>query len=104
VIAVDAQGGFAALAYRVLPSELTLDELELTAPLGGVPVQRGVPRLAPGKRLPAPAPIALRAEGGVCVEVLAEPKGERVSGRKAARLTLSRDPATRFVVSSRGKK
>jgi hypothetical protein len=104
VIAVDAQGGFAALAYRVLPSELTLDELELTAPLGGVAVKRGVPRLTPGKRLPAPAPIALRAEAGVCVEVLAEPKSERVSGRKTARLTLSRDPATRFVVSSRGKK
>ncbi|HEX7669252.1 MAG TPA: hypothetical protein VF395_06715 [Polyangiaceae bacterium] len=74
VCAVDVRGLFAALCYRRVRDGIPVDELELEAPPTAVPVLRGISRGAPGKSLPAPAPIAIRVdEGGVPVEVVAAP-------------------------------
>lgn len=75
ILAVDIHGALAALAYRVAESGLYIEELELVAPLAAVPVRRGVPRLAPGKRLAAPAALALRTDPVTgWAEIVGEPE------------------------------
>lgn len=70
VCAVDARGVMAALSYRRVLHGIALDELDLEAPLAAVPVRRGVPRVAPGTSLPAPAPISIvLADAGMPVQV-----------------------------------
>jgi hypothetical protein len=102
VCAVDVRGVFAAAAYFRPSDGLELDDLALLAPLVAVPTQRGVPRQAPGSALPAPAPIAVRCNAeGVPVEVCAEPGASALNFDGAARLSLSRDPVTREVLSQR---
>jgi hypothetical protein len=59
VCAVDAQGAFAALSYSRIGSGLRVDALELVAPLAATPVERGRPRVRPGERIPARAPLAV---------------------------------------------
>jgi hypothetical protein len=74
VCAVDVRGLFAVLSYRRVMNGVLIDELELEGPPIAVPVLRGVSRVAPGKPLPAPAPIAIRVdESGGPLEVLAAP-------------------------------
>jgi hypothetical protein len=102
VCAVDVRGVFAAAAYFRPSDGLELDDLALLAPLVAVPTQRGVPRQTPGSALPAPAPIAVRCNAeGVPVEVCAEPGASALNFDGAARLSLSRDPVTREVISQR---
>lgn len=60
----DAGGGVAALCYDHLLSGLRVDELELVLPLNAVPVRRGAPRVAPGRFLPAPTPLAIEVTTG----------------------------------------
>ena len=64
--ASDASGGLAALCYDNAISGLRVDELELVLPLNAVPVRRGMPRVLPGRFLPAPTPISIEiGEGDV---------------------------------------
>jgi gamma-glutamyltranspeptidase/glutathione hydrolase len=103
VLAVDVRGVFAALSYRRLTDGFMLEDLELEAPLAAVPVQRGVTRIAPGARLPAPAPIAIRKSGEALVEVLAAPAATRLQKGDVAAppLSLTRDPKTLEVTAAR---
>lgn len=79
ICAVDVRGVFAALCYRRTADGLSLEELDLEAPLLAVPVQRGVARMTPGMALPSPAPIALRRDdAGGLVEVMAAPAAMRL--------------------------
>jgi gamma-glutamyltranspeptidase/glutathione hydrolase len=81
--AVDARGVFAALCYREISEGLAIDELELTAALGAVPVRRGEPRVRPGERLPAPAPASIRCDAKLVpleVRVRREPRARRSLG------------------------
>jgi len=73
IIALDASGGAAALSFYAATEGLRFAELDLVAPLIAVPVRRGVPRQAPGTALPAPAPIALVADQGRVIGVVASP-------------------------------
>ncbi|HEV8246281.1 MAG TPA: hypothetical protein VGP93_10960 [Polyangiaceae bacterium] len=100
IIAIDAQGRFAALAYRILDTGLFVSELGVTAPFAAVPVRRGIPRIAPGRRLPCPAPIAFVRQASSIVSVLAEPRAARL-GKSVSRqrLSLGRDPRSRLVTS-----
>lgn len=62
----DASGGLAALCYDNAIAGLRVEALELVVPLNAVPVRRGLPRIAPGRFLPAPAPISIElGEGDV---------------------------------------
>jgi hypothetical protein len=65
VAAADARGLVAIACYQDSPEGVPVPALGLVAPAMAVPVLRGEPRLRPGEALPAPAPIALRATGGV---------------------------------------
>lgn len=104
IIAVDAHGRFVALAYRVIDTGLTVPELGVTAPIGAIPVQRGVPRIAPGRRLSSPAPLAIvRGEGSGAVEVIAEPGSVHLDlgTPSPGRLSIRRDPRSRLVSAKR---
>ncbi len=97
VCAIDVRGVFAALCYRRVSDGLPIDELDLEAPLAAVPVQRGVARVAPGARIPAPAPIAIRRDAsGTPVAVLAGPLALRLDDPAAAKplLGIKRDAKT----------
>lgn len=64
--ASDATGGLAALCYDNVLAGLRVDELELVSPLNAIPVRRGLPRIMPGRFLPAPVPISIEiGEGDV---------------------------------------
>jgi hypothetical protein len=100
VCAVDVAGVFAALCYRRVRDGFAVEELDLEAPLAAVPVQRGVTRVAPGSRLPAPTPVAIRLDGaGVPVEVLVAPAADRLEAAALATapLHLVRDARTHSV-------
>jgi hypothetical protein len=104
IVAVDAHGRVVALAYRNLATGISVPELGVMAPLGAIPVQRGVPRIAPGRRLSSPAPIAvLRGEGSGAVEVLADPGAEHLNlaSPSAQCLSIRRDPRSRVVSTRR---
>lgn len=64
--ASDASGGLAALCYDNAIAGLRLEALELVLPLDAIPVRRGLPRIAPGRFLPAPTPLSIElGEGDV---------------------------------------
>lgn len=101
ILAVDPRGVFAALAYREAEQGLAVPELDLVAPLLAAPVLRGVARVRPGTRLPAPAPIALgRDREGRVVEAIADPE-RAVVVPGTAPLRLVRHPGSGEVESSR---
>jgi gamma-glutamyltranspeptidase/glutathione hydrolase len=105
ICAADAHGVFAALCYRSVDSGAWLEELGLLAHLSAVPVLRGVPRLAPGTRLGAPFPAALRVDASARpVEVVLEPEGLLLNPKQPQppRLTMRRDSSTRLVSTARG--
>jgi gamma-glutamyltranspeptidase/glutathione hydrolase len=64
VVACDARGMIAALAYAPARQGVEIPDLEVTLGLHAVPVRRGVTRVAPGTLLPAPAPIAIATQSG----------------------------------------
>jgi hypothetical protein len=61
VVACDARGVIAALAYRPAREGIAVPGFEVTLGRDAVPVRRGVTRVAPGTLLPAPAPLAIAA-------------------------------------------
>jgi hypothetical protein len=101
IVAVDAQGVFAALSYRRLGTGLRVDPLELVAPLAAAPVLRGKTRIRPGARLLSPAPLLVRAtEGGAPMEVAAAPRAKSAATLEGEVLRVSRS-AARWVETSR---
>jgi hypothetical protein len=99
VCTADAHGVFCALSYQRSTGGLGVDELELEVPLVAVPVRRGVTRILPGARLPAPAPIALRRDaGGMLCEVLAVPGAVRLDE------SLLLEPSLRLTLTNEGKR
>ena len=104
ILAVDAQGVFAAVAYRRVELGRVVDELELLVPQSAVPVVRGVPRVAPGTRLGSGFAL------GLCIDERARPielafepwrssLGEVTPG--SARIAVRRDPETRLANTRR---
>ncbi len=59
IVAADARGMVAAMAYCPDPDGVVVPELELRLARDGSPVRRGVPRITPASPCPAPLPIAL---------------------------------------------
>ncbi len=59
IVACDARGVIAALAYVPARGGVPVPDLDLTVGRDAVPVRRGVTRVAPGTLLSAPAPIAI---------------------------------------------
>lgn len=98
VIAIDIRGVAAALCFRRITQGLEVPALRLELPLAAVPVQRGVPRVAPGTRLAAPCPMAIVTDDGAAVEVLAYPSAANLSNPKGPVFSLVRDPVSRNVV------
>jgi hypothetical protein len=83
VCAVDVRGVFAVLCYRRVSDGLSIDELEVEAPLAAVPVQRGVARVKPGAPLFAPAPAAIRVgASGAPGELVAAPAAVALEERQ----------------------
>ena len=98
VCAVDVRGLLAVLCYRRVMNGILVDDLELEAPPIAIPVLRGVSRGAPGKSIPAPAPIAIRTdEAGVPIEVVAAPSAASPteSALATAKLRVRWDPEKR---------
>ncbi|HEY3235055.1 MAG TPA: hypothetical protein VGJ84_10065 [Polyangiaceae bacterium] len=104
VLAVDSHGVFAMANYYRIKDGLLIEDLELEMPPVAVPVQRGVTRLAPGSRLPTPAPIAARISAtGVPLEALAAPAVNRLNNKLVEHppLRVRRDPSTLDVDAAR---
>ena len=101
VCAIDVRGVAAALCYRRISDGLLVPALELELPLAGVPVQRGVPRVSPGTRLPAPSPMQIVLEEGIAREVRVYPSALDLNQPQGANLALERDPETRQLIASR---
>ncbi|HEY8943740.1 MAG TPA: hypothetical protein VIM73_05735, partial [Polyangiaceae bacterium] len=102
VAAIDVHGTVAAGLYRLPQDGIWIEELQMLAPYAAVPVERGVPRLAPGTRLPAPSPAAIiwDAQHGP-IEIVVEPDSALLvpATPTSTRWTLRRNPATRLVES-----
>ena len=64
VVAADARGMVAGLAFAPDRDGVALDELGISAPRAAAPVKRGVRRVAPGTPCSAPAPLAILRRGG----------------------------------------
>jgi hypothetical protein len=95
ILAVDARGVYAALCYQRTHEGILLDDLDLEIPLSAIPVQRGVARVTPGARLPAPAPIALLATSTATITgAIASPAAIRLDASMLAApvLKVERDP------------
>jgi len=104
IVAVDTYGVLAALTFRTADAGVWIEEHQLIAPRLAVPVRRGVPRVAPGVRLPAPAPMAVHLDEGMRpIAIVVEPESARFdpSAPGTPRLLLRRDPATRLVAAER---
>lgn len=104
ICAADAHGVLAALCYRTAESGAWLEELGLLAHLSAVPVLRGVPRLAPGTRLAAPFPAALRVDATARpIEIVTEPEANELNPvqTRAPRFGMRRDPSSRLVSAIR---
>jgi hypothetical protein len=104
ILAIDAQGVFAGLAYRTLERGIRVDELELLAPGTAMPVLRGVPRVSPGTRLGAGFAFGLRLDQRTrATELVFQPNriGFGELGPEEPRFSLLRDPETRLVATRR---
>ncbi|HEU5076732.1 MAG TPA: hypothetical protein VFU02_21225, partial [Polyangiaceae bacterium] len=97
ILAIDVRGVAAGVCFRRVSDGLAVPALELEIPLCAVPVRRGVPRVAPGTRLVAPAPMAITVAGGSAVEIVALPAAPNLTAGGGPKLVLTRDPETRNV-------
>ena len=103
VIAIDSRGVAAAASFLRTREGVAFDAIELTAPRSARPVLRGVTRVGPGERLPAPCSMAVRIEGGRPTTIIASPSKLRLSGADLSlpELSVKRDNAARSVIPSR---
>lgn len=98
VSAIDVNGMFVAAAFECQPEALYVEELELSAPLVAQPTLRGVPRLAPGAALPAPAPIWISYDAmGSANALWTAPAASAVAQAQTRRIGIRRNGATRTV-------
>jgi hypothetical protein len=98
VSAVDVNGMFVAVVFECQPEALYVDELELSAPLLAAPTLRGVPRVAPGTPIAAPAPLWINYdEHGSASELWIAPGAARVDQRETRQLGIRRNGAARTV-------
>lgn len=89
LIAVDAQGLFAALSFRALPDTLPVEGWELSMPPLASPVMRGETRVSPGQVLACPSELWVElGEGGKPRAVAAR------ANRGATEMRLERDPVS----------
>jgi gamma-glutamyltranspeptidase/glutathione hydrolase len=63
IVVADARGVLGVLGYAPDDDGVAVPELGLTLPRDAVVVRRGIPRVAPGEVLPAPAPLAIALSG-----------------------------------------
>jgi gamma-glutamyltranspeptidase/glutathione hydrolase len=97
---VDADGVYAALTYDRIGEGLDVSALGLVAPLVAIPVRRGTPRVAPGTRLPAAAPVAVACdEAGAPLEVMATLQA--APRARKAHLSIARGSGRWLVVTRR---
>lgn len=101
IAAVDVRGVFAAAAYTLTPSGVSVDELELEAPRSAMPVLRGVTRINPGCPIPAPMPLAIQMSGGRPVAAVGDPDAWRLDAEliERAPIRVTRDPISRVVTT-----
>lgn len=98
VSAVDINGMFVTAVFECQPDALYVDELELSAPLLAQPTLRGVPRVAPGAALPAPAPIWITYDAeGSAHTLWAAPGAREVAEAETRRLGIRRNGTARTV-------
>jgi hypothetical protein len=97
--AVDSRGTFAGLCYQNATQGVVIEALEIEAPSSAVPVMRGVPRVAPGTCLPAPAPLAVQVSRGKAVSIVGDATLRSLSPGAIMnpRLRIQRHPDTRQV-------
>ncbi len=100
VSAVDVNGLFAAVAFESQPEALYVEELELSAPMVAQPTLRGVPRLAPGTPLPAPAPMWITYDTASSAHEVWVSPGSVVAGSSGARRMGIRRSATARTVEA----
>lgn len=86
IVACDARGVIAALAYAPVRGGIAVPALELELGRHAVPVRRGVTRTAPGTPLPALAPMALLHRKGGFAAALALPERTSVEPTSLAAL------------------
>lgn len=103
VSAVDINGMFVGAVFDTQPEALYVEELELSAPLLASPTLRGVPRVAPGTTLPAPAPLWIEYDAhGSPLQMWASPGAVTVAQTETRRLGIRRSGAQRTVESVEG--
>lgn len=71
IAVADARGVLGVLGYAPDDDGLAVPELGITLGRDAVVVRRGVPRVAPGEILPAPAPLAIALTGKLAFMALA---------------------------------
>lgn len=79
--AADARGVFAGAVYQCVQEGVLFEELGLLAPKSAVPVLRGVPRLAAGTCLPAPAALAIQTDRGVPTCIVGDSTASHITQR-----------------------
>jgi gamma-glutamyltranspeptidase/glutathione hydrolase len=94
--AVDVNGLLAVSSFECQPEALSLDELELSAPLIASPTLRGVTRVTPGTPLPTPAPIWMHGDAAT-QELWAAPLAAQPGTAGARRFGIRRNTSTRTV-------
>jgi gamma-glutamyltranspeptidase/glutathione hydrolase len=98
VSAVDVNGLFVAAAFDCQPEAAYVEELELSAPLLAAPTLRGVPRVAPGTPLGAPAPIWIDYDAaGSASELWIAPTATRPADGESRALGIRRNNVARTV-------
>lgn len=103
VSAVDVNGMFVAAAFECQPEALFVEELELSAPLLAAPTLRGVPRVAPGHTITAPAPLWITYdEFGSAHELWAAPGATGIAEAGQRRLGIRRNGTLRTVEGLEG--
>lgn len=103
VIAFDNRGVAAAASFLRAKEGVAFDAMELTAPRFAKPVLRGVTRVGPGERLPAPCSLAVHIDGGRPTTIVASPSKLRLGSAEltAPDLSIRRDPTARRVIPER---
>jgi hypothetical protein len=98
VSAIDVNGMFVAASFECQPEALYVEELELSAPMVAAPTLRGVPRVAPGTPIAAPAPLWITYDStGSAYELWVSPGAAGVREGGARRMGIRRNAATRTV-------
>ncbi len=98
IAAVDLTGSFVAAVFDSQAEGASVEELELSAPLVATPTLRGVPRVAPGTPLLAPAPVWIDYDvAGAPLELWIAPTAARPGDGQQRALGIRRNNTARTV-------